>query len=59
MIIYSKEGNKIIIKAIFEIENISEDRDINKIIVYGLRKLATQVEENRIKIYDSKEIGVF
>jgi len=59
MIIYSKEGNKIIVKVIFEIENISEDGDINKIIIYGLRKLATQVEENKIKIYDSKEIGLF
>ena len=59
MIIYSKEGNKIIVKVIFEIENISEDGDINKIIIYGLRKLATQVEENKIKIYNSKEIGVF
>jgi len=59
MIIYSKEGNKIIVKVIFEIENISEDGDINKIIINGLRKLATQVEENKIKIYDSKEIGLF
>jgi len=58
MIIYSKEGNKIIVKVIFEIENISQDGDINKIIVYGLRKLAIQIEKNRIKIYNSKEIGM-
>ena len=58
MIIYAKEGNKIIIKVVFEIENIPEDKDLNKIIVYGLRKLATRVEENKIKIYNSEEIGI-
>jgi len=59
MIIYSKEGNKIIIKLVFEIENIDNNENLNEIIANGLINLAKQVEENKIKIYNSKEIGVF
>ena len=59
MIIYSTEGNKIIIKLVFEIENIDNNENLNEIIANGLINLAKQVEENKIKIYNSKEIGVF
>jgi len=59
MIIYSREGNKIIIKLVFEIENIDNNENLNEIIANGLINLAKQVEENKIKIYNSKEIGVF
>jgi len=58
MIIYSKEGNKIIIKAIFEIENIDNNENLNEIIASGLINLAKQIKENKVKIYDSKEIGM-
>ena len=59
MIIYSKKENSIIIKAFFEIENIKNDKNLNEIIANGLRKLANQIEENKVKIYNSEEIGVF
>jgi len=59
MIIYSRKGNSIIIKAFFEIENIKNDKNLNEIIANGLRKLANQIEENKVKIYNSEEIGVF
>jgi len=59
MIIYSRKGNSIIIKAFFEIENIKNDKNLNEIIANGLRKLASQIEENKVKIYNSEEIGVF
>ena len=59
MIIYSTEGNKIIIKLVFKIENIDNNENLNEIIANGLINLAKQVEENKIKIYNSKEIGVF
>jgi len=59
MIIYSKKENSIIIKAFFEIENIGNNENLNEIIANGLRKLANQIKENKVKIYNSEEIGVF
>jgi|GEM_PF-2569594 len=59
MIIYSKEGNNIIVKLVFEIENIDNNENLNEIIANGLINLAKQIKQNKIKIYDSKEIGVF
>ena len=59
MIIYFKEKDRIIIKAIFEIENIDNYENLNEIIANGLIKLAEQVKQNKIKIYDSKEIGIY
>jgi len=59
MIVYSKKGNSIIIKAFFEIENIDDNENLNEIIANGLIKLAEQIKERRIKIYNSEEIGVF
>ena len=59
MIIYSKKGNSIIIKVIFEIENIKNDKNLNIIIANGLIKLAERIKENKIKIYNSEEIEVF
>jgi hypothetical protein len=59
MITYSKEGNRIIVKAIFEIENIDNYENLNEIIANGLIKLANQIKENKIKIYNSKEIGIY
>jgi len=59
MIVYSKKGNSIIIKAFFEIENIDDNENLNEIIADGLINLAKKIKENKIKIYNSKEIGVF
>ena len=59
MIIYFKEGNRIIVKAIFEIENIDNYENLNEIIANGLIKLTEQIKENKIKIYNSKEIGIY
>jgi len=58
MIIYSRKGNSIIIKAFFEIENIDDNENLNEIIANGLIKLAEQIKENKVKIYNSEEIGV-
>ena len=59
MIVYSKKRNSIIIKVFFEIENIDDNENLNEIIVNGLIKLAEQIKENKVKIYNSEEIGVF
>ena len=59
MIIYSRKGNSLIIKVVFKIENIENNENLNEIIANGLRKLASQIEENKVKIYNSEEIGVF
>jgi hypothetical protein len=59
MIIYSRKENSLIIKAIFEIENIDNYENLNEIIANGLIKLAEQIKENKVKIYDSKEIGIY
>jgi len=59
MIVYSKKGDKLMIKAIFEIENVPGDEDINKIIAQGLMNLAKQVMEKKVKTYNSNEIGVY
>ena len=58
MIVYSKKGNSLIIKAFFEIENIDDNENLNEIIANGLIKLAEQIKENKVKIYNSEEIGV-
>jgi hypothetical protein len=59
MIIYSKKGGKLIVKVNFEIENVPDDEDLNKVIAYGLMNLAKQVIEKKVKIYDSDKIGVY
>ena len=58
MIIYSKKGNRIIVKIIFEIENVNEDERINEIITDGLITLAKRVRENKIRIYNSEDLGM-
>jgi len=59
MILYSKKGGKLTIKIILEIENVSDDADLNKVIAQGLTNLAKQVMEKKVKIYDSNKIGVY
>ena len=59
MIIYQREKDRIIIKVIFKIENIDNYENLNKIIANGLIKLTEQIKENKIKIYNSKEIGIY
>jgi hypothetical protein len=59
MIIYSKKGNRIIVKVIFEIENAKDDENINEIIANGLITLANRIKENKIRIYNSEDLGVY
>jgi len=59
MIIYSKKGNKIIIKVIFEIENVNGNEKINEIIANGLIILSEKIRENKIRIYNSEDLGVY
>ncbi len=59
MIIYQREKDRIIIKAIFEIENIGNYENLNEIIANGLIKLANQLKQNKIRIYNSKELGIY
>ncbi len=59
MIIYFKNGNRIIVKAIFEIENVKDYENINEIIASGLINLANRIKENKIRIYNSEDLGVY
>ena len=59
MIIYSKKGDRLIVKVNFEIENTPDNEDLNKVIAHGLMNLAKQVIEKKVKIYDSDKIGVY
>ena len=59
MITYFKEKDRIIIKAIFEIENIQNNENLNEIIANGLIKLAEQIRNNKIRIYNSEELGIY
>jgi len=59
MIIYSKKGGKLTVKVVFEIENVPDNADLNKIIAQGLINLAKQVMEKKVKVRNSEEIGVY
>jgi len=59
MIIYSKKGGKLTVKVVFEIENVPDDADLNKVIAQGLANLAKQVMEKKVKVRNSEEIGVY
>ena len=59
MIIYSKKGNSLIIKVFFEVENIDDKENVNEIIANGLINLAERIRQNKIRIYDSEEIGIY
>ena len=59
MIIYSKKGGKLTVKVVFEIENVPDDADLNKVIAQGLANLAKQVIEKKVKVRNSEEIGVY
>ena len=59
MIIYSKKGNRIIVKVVFEIENIKDDKNLSEIIANGLIKLAEQIKRNKTRIYNSEELGIY
>ena len=58
MIIYSKKGNRLIVKVIFEIENVENDERINEIIANGLLTLSEKVRQNKIRIYNSEDLGM-
>ena len=58
MIIYSKKENRLIIKVIFEIENVNDNEKINEIIANGLINLANRIKENKARIYNSENLGV-
>ena len=59
MIIYQREKDRIIIKVIFKIENIDNYENLNEIIANGLIKLAEQIRNNKIRIYNSEELGIY
>ena len=59
MIVYSKKEGKLKVKVIFEIENVPNDADLNKVIAYGLASVAKHVLEKKEKILNSEEVGVF
>ena len=59
MILYSKKEDKLTVKVVFEIENVPDDADLNKIIAQGLINLAKQVMEKKVKVRNSEEIGVY
>ena len=59
MITYYKEEDRIIVKAVFVIENVKDGKNLNEIIADGLMKLAEQIRENKIRIYDIKELGLY
>jgi len=59
MITYFKEEDRIIVKAVFTIENVKDDKNLNELIANGLMRLAEQIRENKIRIYDIKELGLY
>ena len=59
MITYFKEEDRIIVKAVFTIENVKDYKNLNEIIADGLMKLSEQIRENKIRIYDIKELGLY
>ena len=59
MIIYSKKENRIIVKVVFEIENVKNDENLNEIIANGLIKLAEKIKQNKTRIYNSEELGIY
>ena len=59
MITYFKEEDRIIIKAVFVIENVKDGKNLNETIADGLMRLAEQIRENKIRIYDIKELGLY
>jgi len=59
MIVYSKNGDKLTVKVIFEIENVPNDADLNKVIAYGLASVGKKVLEGKEKTLNSDEVGVF
>jgi len=59
MITYFKEEDRIIVKAVFTIENVKDDKNLNELVANGLMKLAEQIKQNKIRIYDIKELGLY
>jgi len=59
MIVYSKNGDKLTVKVIFEIENVPNDANLNKVIAYGLASVGKKVLEGKEKTLNSDEVGVF
>ena len=59
MITYFKEEDRIIVKAVFTIENVKDGKNLDELIANGLTRLAEQIRENKIRIYDTKELGLY
>jgi len=59
MIVYSRNGNTITVKIVSEVDNVPEDADVNRIIVYLLVSLAKRVVDKKEHIYNANEVGVF
>jgi len=52
MIIYDKNGNKIIVKIIIEIDNVPDNVKMNETIGNALKVLGEKVINGKIKIYE-------
>jgi len=59
MIVYSRNGDKITVKIIAEVNNVPEDADVNRIVAYLLVSLAKRVVDKKEHIYNVNEVGVF
>jgi len=59
MIVYSRNGDKITVKIIAEVNNVPEDADVNKIVAYLLVSLSKRVLDKKEHVYDVNEVGVF
>jgi len=55
MITYERNGGKLLVKIVIEIDNIPDDTEIKEIIGYALVNLGRKVINGQIKIYE--ELG--
>jgi len=59
MIVYTRNGDKITVKIIAEVDNVPEDADVNRIVAYLLVSLAKRVVDKKEHVYNVNEVGVF
>jgi len=52
MITYEKNGNKILVKVVIEIDNVPDNAEIREIIGNALEKLGKKVLNGEIRIYE-------
>lgn len=58
MIVYNRFGDRVMIRVTTEVTGVKDNDDINKVIMIALAKMAIDVRNGKVRVFNGDEIGV-